>query len=384
MLDPSSSHSTESLAQPLDESLDEPLNEPFDIVIPLYCAGWNTQAVLEGLTHHYQPRTIHLITPAPSAAMLESRCPNWQTAPLKIHPEEHFFPDAELTKASLCAELNLEQGSLYSPGWFYQQLLKLGAHEGIPGLSEWFVVWDSDLLPVAAWPLLERGREGLRHTFALLQDNRYGNGAIVSRWGHWISTILGVEAIADPQGTLISHHMWFKQSHLQSFAAQINRYFDSEDHWLRLMMRSANTFGTYGEYWCYASWVAAQAPADLVYHPYGKYGATTERFFDDGTALFSTALGQFLQTQHRSHEAAQRDEFSPSYAEVMAFIQAAYGQDPLPSSLSFESSPRHLKKALESTHIEERRSRWNPRNASAATGFAKLRRIAPAHQGKSS
>ena len=155
--------------------------------------------------------------------------------------------------------------------------------------------------------------------------------------------------------------MWFRQAHLRSFAKRINQFFEAEDHWLRLMMRSANQFKTYGEYWCYSSWVASQAPNDLSFHPYDAYGATTERFFDDGTGLFSAALRRYLGDR------ASSDVLSPSYAEVDGFIRATYGADALPSSLSFESSPRHLKKDEETMHIEEVRSRWNPRNVTPAT-----------------
>ncbi|MEB3231528.1 MAG: hypothetical protein VKJ64_10995 [Leptolyngbyaceae bacterium] len=42
-------------------------------------------------------------------------------------------------------------------------------------------------------------------------------------------------------------------------------------------------------------------------------------------------------------------------------MAATYSPDLLPSSLSFESSPRHLKKNPENMHIEESRSHWNPR-----------------------
>ncbi|MEM9150995.1 MAG: DUF6492 family protein [Cyanobacteria bacterium P01_F01_bin.3] len=336
--------------------------EAFDIVIPLFKTRWNTRAVLEGLTHHYAPRSIHVVTPAEEAVVLEGIAKDWSTAPLQVHPEEDFFKPIGLTKDSICAELDLEK-SLYTPGWFYQQLLKLGAYEGIPGLSEWYLVWDSDLLPVVTWPILTEEEGRLAHTFALLQHNEWGNPRIVANWETWINKVLGVSAATDPVGTFIPHHMWFKQVHLRSFAERINEYFESDDHWLRLMIRSANQFKTFGEYWCYSSWVASKAPEDLSFHPYETYGATTERFFDDGTGLFSVALRRHLQVSSESLD----DAFSPSYVEVDGFVREAYGDDALPSSLSFESSPRHLKKDEETMHIEEVRSRWNPRNVEVAT-----------------
>ena len=329
--------------------------EIFDFVIPLYRIRWNTRAVLEGLTTHYHPRSIHVITPAAEAKTLQTVSQGWKLAPLYVHEEEPFFQKHGLTKDSICAELNLGK-SLYTPGWFYQQLLKLGAFEGIDDLSEWYVVWDSDLLPVETWPLLSQPSQTMQHTFALLQHNQWGNGSIVATWDKWICSVLGVEALKDHEGTFIPHHMWFKQTYLKSFAEQVSTYFQSEDHWLRLMMRSANEFGTFSEYWSYVSWVAATAPGDLAFHPYDRYGATTERFFDDGTGLFSAAL-----KRHQSTDSQPESGFAPTYAEVASFIHAEYGPEALPSSLSFESSPRHLKKDRQNMHIEELRSRWNPR-----------------------
>lgn len=334
---------------------------PFDFVIPLFKTRWNTRAVLEGLTQHYQPRSIHIITPALEAAPLRQQVGNWHVAPVTVHEEEPFFHAADLSKETICAELNLGE-SLYTPGWFYQQLLKLGAYEGIPNLSEWYLVWDSDLLPVATWPIFQEMGGTLQHTFALLQSNQTGNAKIVDTWANWIRTVLNVDPLTDPAGTFIPHHMWFKQSHLRAIAQRVQDYYQSTDHWLKLMMRSANDFGTFGEYWIYSSWIAATAPEDLSFHPYAEYGETTERFFDDGTGLFSAALklGQAV--------ADLADEpFSPSYETVSAFIKAEYGADPLPSSLSFESSPRHLNKDAKTMHIEESRSRWNPRNVTPVT-----------------
>ncbi|MGB0561747.1 MAG: DUF6492 family protein [Spirulinaceae cyanobacterium] len=331
---------------------------PFDFVIPLFRWRWNTQAVLEGLTAHYQPRSIHIIAPEATAEQLRQLSGPWQTPPLQIHNEETFFAPLGLTKERICAEMDLKL-SLYTPGWFYQQLLKLGAYEGIADLSEWYLVWDSDLLPVNAWPIWSTEGETTTHPFALLQHKDWGNPAIVSKWAQWIETVLGVAPLQNAVGTFVPHHLWFEQAQLRSLAAQVQRYYNSSDPWLLLMMRSANDFGTFSEYWLYTSWVAAQAPKDLVFHDYVAYGATTERFFDDGTGLFSATLRQQL--------GADAAEFSPTYVDVMAFIQATYPPDPLPSSLSFESSPRHLKKDKANVHIEESRSRWNPREDLAMT-----------------
>ena len=43
----------------------------------------------------------------------------------------------------------------YTPGWLYQQIIKLGASDVIDELDDVFLVWDSDLLPVRSWPIFD-------------------------------------------------------------------------------------------------------------------------------------------------------------------------------------------------------------------------------------
>ena len=42
-------------------------------------------------------------------------------------------------------------------GWWWQQLLKLGAGQCIENISENFCVWDADLIVLEAWPLADAG-----------------------------------------------------------------------------------------------------------------------------------------------------------------------------------------------------------------------------------
>ncbi|WKN41857.1 DUF6492 family protein [Tunicatimonas pelagia] len=332
----------------------------YDFVLPLFQVRWNTRAVLEGILVKYQPRSIHVISPQEQAQHLAELATDWDVPQLTTYPEESFFQSMGFSKAQICGELQLEK-SLYQPGWFYQQLLKLGAVEGIPNLSEWYLVWDADLLPVDSWPIIQSENEKTSYWFALLQHNQYGNEIIVNKWRAWIEKTLNVKPLIDKEGTFVPHHLWFKQEHLRSFQRRLQTYYQSDDHWANLMMRSANDFGTFSEFWAYASWVAHHAPQDLHYYPYNKYGQTTERFFDDGTGLFSAAFRKKYVMNSADWEA-----FFPSYQQVMDFLQEAYAGTILPSSLSFESSPRHLQKGRENMHIEELRSRWTPSKVTTA------------------
>merc|ERR1712137_124189 len=166
--------------------------------------------------------------------------------------------------------------------------------------------------------------------------------------------VLGVEVATDFEATFVPHHMWFKNEHLVSFKARICEFFGNDDPWQALMMRSAKRFHTFSEYWAYCSWVKAKAPEDLTFHAYNLYGVRNERFFDDGQkGRFSAALRTRLDSSNEVH-------FMPSYQETLNFIRESYGAHPLPSSINFEKSERHMKKGLQNLHLEELRSRWHP------------------------
>jgi hypothetical protein len=161
-----------------------------------------------------------LVTPGDQIANLQDSLPKRQRTKVFLYDENQFFASASLGNAEICASLNLA-GATYTPGCFYQQLLKLGADEGIPECSDWFVVWDSDLWPVDTWPLLQFDRGKVQHPFALLQHRDFGNREIVARWEQWISAILRVPPGHDATATFVPHHMWFTRALLSSFRARI-------------------------------------------------------------------------------------------------------------------------------------------------------------------
>lgn len=321
------------------------------MVLPLYQTGWNTRAVLEGLTFWYRPRRLFLLTPGEQVAAIEKKAGQWSTSPIVCLAEESLFePRYGLSKGDLAEPLRLA-GSLYTPGWFFQQLLKMGAGTFLEDLSEDYLVWDADLLPVAPWPLFVEGVPA----FALLQHRSGGNPAIVAKWAEWIRQFLSIAPIEEPEGTFVPHHLWFHQDQVAGLLEKVCQALGTTDPWPLAMMKSVGGEGTFSEFWAYSSWLQAQAPDRLAYHPYSSYGSTTERFFEDGTALFASKLAR----------TTGKNPADISYFDLLAFLRGEYGEDALPSSLSFETSSRHLQKAAATLHLEETRSRWSMRSESS-------------------
>ena len=207
------------------------------------------------------------------------------------------------------------------------------------------MVWDSDLLPVNSWPILDEKKE----KFALLQDKSYGNQDILNSWKNLIINVLGINPVEDERGTFTSHHMVFKKKHLKSLKLKFKDHFKSDQNWIKLIIKATNIYGSFGEYWTYASWVNHTNKDDLNYYPYEKYGLTTERFFDDGNGLFSKNYKKHISFK-------EQEDFYPSYSSILNFIRKNYRS--LPSSLSFETNIRHTKKRDDNIHLEEKRSIW--------------------------
>lgn len=317
----------------------------YQFVIPVHHVTWSTRSVLEGIYEKYNPKHIYVITSENEIKILKDKLNYWKIKNLTLLDEDNFFLNKySLTKNDIVSQITQNKPN-YTPGWLYQQIIKLGANDAIEQLDDVFVVWDSDLLPVNSWPILDKKKE----KFALLQDKSYGNQDILNSWKNLIINVLGINPVEDERGTFTSHHMIFKKKHLKSLKLKFKDHFKSDQNWIKLIIKAANIYGSFGEYWTYASWVNHINKDDLNYYPYEKYGLTTERFFDDGNGLFSKNYKKQISFK-------EKEDFYPSYSSILNFIRKNYLS--LPSSLSFETNIRHTKKRDDNIHLEEKRSIW--------------------------
>ena len=106
---------------------------------------------------------------------------SWKTSDLVFVDEDMVFESICITRDQLTRiyhaavqDLNPnrdEEKCHREFGWWYQQLLKLGIRHAVTDISDPFIVWDSDLIPMKKWPLCERGASGEKvFKIAVLQE----------------------------------------------------------------------------------------------------------------------------------------------------------------------------------------------------------------------
>ena len=141
----------------------------------------------------YKPKNIYVITSENEIKILKDKSNYWKIKNLTLLDEDNFFLNKYgLTKTDIVSQITQNKPN-YTPGWLYQQIIKLGANDAIDQLDEVFVVWDADLLPVNSWPILDNKKE----KFALLQDKSYGNQDILNSWKNLIINVLGINPVED-------------------------------------------------------------------------------------------------------------------------------------------------------------------------------------------
>lgn len=115
-----------------------------DFIVPLKQVGLISRSVLEAIREFYQPRRIIVVTRKAEGIILNKLSPYWNCGPVECVDEETFFvPNFNLSLDDIVAQYDpCRPGDQREPGWWIQQLIKLGAATQIPNISPTYVVWD--------------------------------------------------------------------------------------------------------------------------------------------------------------------------------------------------------------------------------------------------
>jgi hypothetical protein len=304
------------------------ITSKLDFVVPLKQVGLITRAVLEAIHQFYGPRRIIVISSKAEGNIVRSLSPHWNAGVIDFIDEETFFErNLNVTIQQIIAEYDAKrEGDQREPGWWIQQLIKLGAASQIPNISTHYVVWDGtshipsvsilyrgfvhllltyrllsihlgDLIPTRRWRLAQRDRNGVVQYFIAVLQAEARSEFNSYQYAMSMRALTG-DTPRSPQGggTFVAHHMVFNKHYVQEMLELMCRFTGSPLPWPLLIMSYSRRFYRFSEYKTYATFMLNRHPADFHYHPLSAFGDGGLRFRDANRLveqmLAATPLGK--------------------------------------------------------------------------------------------
>lgn len=232
-----------------------------DFVIPVKKNNVILRTVVEGIVSFYSPRTIYIITDPLSTLEIVEHSIFWKKGNTNIQTiDENIFRKGDLERNYTYMD---EKSREF--GWWFQQIIKLDAVNRIPNLSDPFVVWDADLIPLIKWDLYEE--ESREYRFAILQECAK-NVFNQEQYHASILSILGLESVEPlEKGTFVPHHFIFHHIVIRELLERIGAV-----NWQEKIMALSATYYRFSEYKCVATFMQMYFPELLKYHPFQQFG----------------------------------------------------------------------------------------------------------------
>jgi hypothetical protein len=257
-----------------------------DFVLPIKKMGIFTRAVLEGIEFFYHPLCIYIITSTDEILKIENsiKKENWLVKKIYFIKEETYFVENfNLTRNDFENVFEKERKKPFSDhrefGWWYQQLIKLGAFSQIPSISQKFVVWDGDLIPLEKWNLLHPINQN--YYVAILQEKSKSEFN-KKQYDQYVYHLLGIYSKnPNPIGTFVTHHMVMDKDYVKEMMDKIivgNNLFSKKIHWPTYLLSLCSHFYRFSEYILYSSFMIEYHPKDFFYYPYSEFGERGKRF----------------------------------------------------------------------------------------------------------
>ena len=255
-----------------------------DFVIPLKKVGLFTRSVLEGIELFYHPKRVIIVTNKQEITFLEKELPLWKVGLIQMIPEESFFlENYGLTMENLENEFQPEEKSKEVNhrefGWWYQQMIKLGASTQIKDISRKYVVWDADLIPLEKWELAIRNeKNNMEYCIPILQEQSK-NDFNKEEYNKCSLYLLGLECAKPIKGgTFVTHHMVFDVECVKEMIQFIQTNKNISKKWPLYFISLSSKFYRFSEYLLYSTFMMEYYKEEFLYHPYEKYGKTGIRF----------------------------------------------------------------------------------------------------------
>lgn len=293
-----------------------------DFVVPLCKNNMIIRATIESIVYNYHPRNIYIITNSTDFQYLESISKKWDIKNTKIktiNEEVFFVKNYGLTKHDIEQYYTFIDAESREFGWWYQQILKLGAYKQIENLSDPYVVWDSDLIVLQKWNLFD-SNDGL-YKFAILQEcskNEFNK----NEYSKSIQNLIGLDSIEPPiEGTFVPHHFIMHHNVLERLVCFIEERHIS-DSWIKIIVSLSKTYYRFSEYKCLATFMRQYFPELLLFYPFELYGKNGIRYRDSSNIIeklkdFCLSERDNNLTYDKFKEFAKNNyDIEPSYIQI--------------------------------------------------------------------
>lgn len=299
-----------------------------DFVVPLCKNNMIIRTTIESIVYNYHPRNIYIITNPKDVIYLENITKNWDignTIITTINEEEFFIKNYDLTKDDIEQYYNFIDAESREFGWWYQQILKLGAYKQIEKLSDPYVVWDSDLIVLQKWDLFD-SNEGF-YKFAILQEcskNEFNK----NEYSKSIKNLIGLDSIEPPSnGTFVPHHFIMHHNVLKRLVGFIEeRHLANTntntkvDSWIKIIISLSKQYYRFSEYKCLATFMQTYFPDLLLFYPFELYGKNGIRYrdsFDIVEKMKGFCDGNTNLTYNKFKEFTKNNyDVEPSYIQI--------------------------------------------------------------------
>jgi hypothetical protein len=285
------------------------MDTELDFVIPLKKNNVILRTVVEGIVTFYSPRTIYIITDPLSILEIKEHSLFWKKGKTEIYTiDENLFEKEDLErKYTRIDETSREFG------WWFQQIIKLDAINRIPEISDPFVVWDADVIPLLKWDIYNL--ETREYKFAILQETAKNEFNRVE-YRNSIYALLGLETVEPlEKGTFVPHHFVFHHIVINTLLERLNK--GSILKWQEKIMSLSITYYRFSEYKCVATYMYHYFPDLLKYYPFNEYGEKGIRYRDS------------LEIQRKIKEKCQIEIYGLSYDVFRLFVNNEFGNNEL-------------------------------------------------------
>jgi len=298
-----------------------------DFVVPVCKYNIIIRVTIESIVLNYNPKNIYIVTNKNDRELLEKDCLQWNLSNTKIiviNEDHYFLSNYGLTKTDIFEWYTWKDEQSREYGWWYQQLLKMGAFKQIKNLSDPYVVWDSDLIALKKWKLYDEKTN--TYKFAILQESAK-NEFNKTEYGNSIRQLIGLEAI-EPQkeGTFVPHHFIMHHKVLENLITHIETNNKLNFNWIKTIMLLSNTYYRFSEYKCMASFMNTYYPELLLFYPFQEYGKSGIRYRESSEMVEKVMF--YCKNKNDTIDATL------TYEEFQNFVKENY--DEIPSYIQLE------------------------------------------------